>query len=127
MTLREAGPLWLESRKLFISAVTYRDYSIYVKTLAGFFGELVLAKIGGDLTTTKGNWAQVGNEIGNQSGVVHEARSWGNPTVTPGGVCAGRRAARCSAENSGVSDGAVVGMRGVIGHLRPAIAWDCAR
>jgi len=78
MTLREAGPLWLESRKLFISAVTYRDYSIYVKTLAGFFGELVLAKIGGDLTTTKGNWAQVGNEIGNQSGVVHEARSRGN-------------------------------------------------
>jgi integrase len=48
MTLREAGPLWLASRKLFISAVTHRDYSIYVKTLAGFFGELVLAKIGGD-------------------------------------------------------------------------------
>jgi hypothetical protein len=48
MTLREAGPIWLESRNLYLSAATFRDYSIYLKTLTAFFAGLRLQEIGAD-------------------------------------------------------------------------------
>lgn len=45
----EAATQWLESRRNYISARTYLDYSHYIKTLSGFFGEMQINEIDGDL------------------------------------------------------------------------------
>ena len=44
----EAAAQWLETRKAYLSDVTYRDYSIYVKTLGAHFGPLRLPEVTGD-------------------------------------------------------------------------------
>ena len=43
--LHEAGIAWLETRKPFISASTIRDYTIYIATIARFFGNVPLEKL----------------------------------------------------------------------------------
>lgn len=40
---------WLESRRGYISAKTFHEYSLNIKTLSAFFGELRLGEIDGDL------------------------------------------------------------------------------
>ena len=45
----EACEAWLESRRPYISAKTHHEYSLNIKTLGGFFGELRLQEIDGDL------------------------------------------------------------------------------
>src|SRR5438105_3286215 len=44
----QAAAGWLETRKPYLSANTYRDYSQHIKTLSLFFGELKLTEIYGD-------------------------------------------------------------------------------
>jgi integrase len=44
----EAAAGWLESRKPYISARTYLDYTNYTKILTSFFGEMRLPEIGSD-------------------------------------------------------------------------------
>ncbi len=45
----EACEGWLETRKPYISAKTHHEYSLNIKTLSAFFGELRLPEIDGDL------------------------------------------------------------------------------
>jgi integrase len=45
----EAGRLWLETRVGHIAPRTIRDYTEYLKFLAGFFGEMRLHEISGDM------------------------------------------------------------------------------
>lgn len=45
---RPAAEAWLESRQPFLSAVTFRDYSIYLRTLDNFFGAFHLTEISAD-------------------------------------------------------------------------------
>ena len=45
----EACEGWLETRKPYISAKTHHEYSLNIKTLGAFFGELRLPEIDGDL------------------------------------------------------------------------------
>jgi integrase len=45
----KACEAWLESRRSYISAKTYYEYSLNIKTLKAFFGELRLPEIDGDL------------------------------------------------------------------------------
>src|SRR6185312_8368784 len=48
MLFRDAGPLWLQSRKLYIARSTYRDYEVYLRTLSDFFGQIALENIDGN-------------------------------------------------------------------------------
>src|SRR3954470_14659137 len=45
----EACEGWLESKRPYISAKTYHEYNLNIKTLSSFFGELRLQEIDGDL------------------------------------------------------------------------------
>lgn len=45
----EACEGWLESKRPYISAKTYHEYKLNIKTLGSFFGELRLQEIDGDL------------------------------------------------------------------------------
>lgn len=45
---KEAAEAWLETRRPYISAGTIRDYTIYIRTLAKFFGEMRLNEISAD-------------------------------------------------------------------------------
>jgi integrase-like protein len=40
-----AATVWLESRRPYISEATQRDYTIYIRTLNAFFGEMRLGEI----------------------------------------------------------------------------------
>src|SRR5690242_15583475 len=48
MTLREAGPIWLESKRPYISDRTMRDYTWYLKRLYDVLGRKRLDHITGD-------------------------------------------------------------------------------
>jgi integrase len=43
-----AAASWLETRRPYLSAETIRNYSIYIKTLSAFFGEMKLQEIDAD-------------------------------------------------------------------------------
>ena len=65
----EAAVAWLESRKPYLAASTLRDYSIYIKTLAGFFGEMRLPEISADqirayqkARMAKAQWSSINKE-----------------------------------------------------------------
>jgi integrase len=49
MPFSEACESWLESRRPYIAAKTHHEYSLNIKTLGAFFGELRLQEIDGDL------------------------------------------------------------------------------
>lgn len=44
----DAGSAWLESRKPYLSSVTYEDYDKHLQRLGAFFGEMRLMEIGPD-------------------------------------------------------------------------------
>jgi hypothetical protein len=48
MTLREAGPIWLESRRPFISETTQRDYHFYLKRIYESFNRIRLEHVTAD-------------------------------------------------------------------------------
>jgi integrase len=48
MTIKEAGPIWLASRKAFVAATTYRDYGMYLRVLEQFFPGLLGRQITAD-------------------------------------------------------------------------------
>ena len=49
LSFAKACEAWLESRKPYLSPKTYREYKLNIKTLSGFFCELRLTEIDGDL------------------------------------------------------------------------------
>lgn len=45
MPLREAGKVWLETRKPFLDKRTVRDYEGYIESLLKFFGNVPLEQL----------------------------------------------------------------------------------
>ena len=46
--IRQAGPVWLETRRPYLHATTFRDYQKHIRMLASFFGLTKLREITGD-------------------------------------------------------------------------------
>jgi hypothetical protein len=44
----EAAETWLETRRAYISAKTFHEYTLNIKTLSAFFGEMRLQEISAD-------------------------------------------------------------------------------
>jgi integrase len=84
MTLRQAGPLWLETRRPFISETTHHDYCWYLQRLYEFFPGVHLEQITADtirqyqlVRRSKVSPGMVNKETNTLAQILKRARLWG--------------------------------------------------
>jgi len=80
---KDAAVAWLESRKPYLAASTFRDYSIYIKTLAAFFGEMRLPEISPDqirayqkARMAKAQWSSINKETSVLQQMLKRIGAW---------------------------------------------------